>query len=91
MEYSITHNQQNHRFETIVDAHMAYVEYVPFEKGIRMTHTIVPQPIEGRGIAAALVKATLEFALREKIKVVPICSYVVAYLKRHTEYETLLQ
>lgn len=91
MEYAITHNREQNRFETVVEGSRAYVEYAPSTDSIRITHTIVPVPIEGRGIAGALTKAVLEYARTANLKVIPICSYVVAYFKRHPEYEDLLK
>lgn len=90
MECSITHNLQKHRFETVVDGYKAHIEYVPFDGGIRLTHTVVSAPIEGRGVAAALVKEALDFARTQGVKVIPICSYVVVYMKRHPEYNDIL-
>ena len=40
------------------------------------THTIVPEPIAGRGIAALLVDRLVEDAREKGFKIVPRCSYV---------------
>ena len=45
-------------------------------------HTHVPAPLEGRGIAAALVAATLAHARAQGLRVRPVCSYVAAYMRR---------
>jgi predicted GNAT family acetyltransferase len=55
-----------------------------------LTHTEVPPALEGRGIAAALVKAALDWARAEGLRVRPLCSYVVAYMRRHPETQDLL-
>jgi len=53
-------------------------------------HTGVPAAIGGRGVAAALVRAALDHARGEGLKVVPACSYVAAYFKRHPQDADLL-
>ena len=55
MEYEIKHDTGKHRFETSVEGYTAYASYIPSDGIINMNHTIVPPPLEGRGIAAALV------------------------------------
>ncbi len=55
-----------------------------------IVHTEVPPQLEGRGIAAALVRAAFEHAEPPGFKVVPACSYVRAYVRRHPETQALL-
>ena len=55
-----------------------------------LTHTEVPPALEGRGIAAALVKATLDWARAEGLHVRPLCSYVSAYMRRNPGTQDLL-
>jgi predicted GNAT family acetyltransferase len=50
-----------------------------------ITHTRVPQPIGGRGIAAELMAAALGAAKEAGWSVVPKCSYAVAYMQRHAQ------
>ena len=37
-----------------------------------------------------MVKAALEYAKEEGLKVVPQCPFVRSYIERHKEYESLL-
>ncbi|HYI08777.1 MAG TPA: GNAT family N-acetyltransferase [Thermoanaerobaculia bacterium] len=92
MAYDIQHNEKTSQYETTVDGQVAYVAYDLEEPDrIVLTHTIVPDAISGRGIAGELVKHALDAARGRKLTVVPQCSYVAAYIKRHPEYEDLLQ
>jgi uncharacterized protein len=50
-----------------------------------ITHTGVPHPFEGRGIAAQLVQRAVADARAQGFKIVPACSYVVALFKRHAK------
>ena len=91
MAYDIQHNEETSQYETTVDGQVAFVAYDLEEPNrIVLTHTIVPDALSGRGIAGELVKHALDDARARKLTVVPQCSYVAAYIKRHPEYEELL-
>ena len=85
MTREIIHNKKICRFETIEEGITGYVEYEQYAGGIDITHTIVPKPIGGRGIAADLVKEALEYAKENGMKVIPTCSYVKVFLERYKE------
>ena len=61
MNYEIIHQPEQKLFKTEVDGRTAFVQYRLIGDSLDIIHTIVPQPIEGRGIAAALVKAAYEY------------------------------
>ena len=86
----LIHDPARHRFSTVVDGHEAELIYEPEDGAIAIVHTGVPSEIEGRGIAAELVKAALEFARAAGLKVAPRCAYAAVYVKRHPEYDDLL-
>lgn len=87
MEYDIVHYPEKHRFELKRDGMAAFVQYRLVGNNLDVIHTIVPEPLEGQGIAAALVKAAFDYALENQLKPRATCSYAVAWLKRHKEYE----
>jgi predicted GNAT family acetyltransferase len=86
----VTHDEKKQRFETHLDGHMAYMSYSFHGEVVDFDHTYVPGEFRGRGVAGALVRAGLEEARRQRWKVVPSCSYVAAYIERHSEYSDLL-
>jgi uncharacterized protein len=91
MTYDIRNNEQESRFETTVDGHLAIAAYDLEEPDrIVFTHTEVPEELSGRGIAAAIVKYGLDHAREQNLTVVPQCAYVAAYVKRNSEYQDLL-
>lgn len=57
---------------------------------IRITHTGVPAPFEGRGIALALVKRAIADARETGTRIIPQCSYVAAQFRRHPDWADLL-
>lgn len=52
---------------------------------LTLVHTEVAGELEGRGIAGALAAAALEWARSEHWRVVPLCPFVTAYLRRHPD------
>jgi len=91
MNYKVTHNLNNHRFETEVDGYTGHLEYIVVNGALDLAHTIVPKEIGSRGVAAALVEGALLYARANNMKVIPSCSYVAVYIRRHPEYEVLVQ
>ncbi|MFT3757204.1 MAG: GNAT family N-acetyltransferase [Pseudoxanthomonas sp.] len=89
--FTIQHNPGESRFSTVVDGHPAELDYRRHEGYMAIEHTIVPGAIGGRGIAGALVRAALEYARAQGLKVVPACSYAAQFIQRHPEYADLVR
>ncbi len=53
-------------------------------------HTKVDPAYEGRGIGSRLVRWELDDVRRRGLKVVPVCPFVRAFIRRHDEYADLL-
>ena len=87
----VIHNISTLRFEALVDGQLCECCYRRDGPVLTFTHTEVPPALAGRGIAAALVKAALEWAQLEGLQVVPACSYVAAYMQRHPQTQALLR
>jgi hypothetical protein len=87
---TVRHNPQSCRFEATVDGELARCDYRMDGEVMLLVHTEVPPALEGRGIAGALVRAALDHAAAEGLRVRPRCSYVSTYLARHPQYRTLL-
>jgi predicted GNAT family acetyltransferase len=79
----INHDAAAHRFTTTVDGERAVLDYTLAAGVMTITHTEVPEPIEGRGIAAQLTRKALDTAREQGWRVVPACSYAAGYLARH--------
>jgi predicted GNAT family acetyltransferase len=80
---NMTHDQDSHQFSAEVDGVRAVLDYTLTGSVMNITHTGVPTAIGGRGVAAELMRAALATAQERKWSVNPICSYAVAYMKKH--------
>ena len=89
MTLTIEHLPHQGRFQTVVDGHLGVCDYRLEGSVMHMTHTEVAPELEGRGIAAALVRAALDHAKAAGLKVNPLCWYVRSYLQRHPETAAL--
>lgn len=85
----IVHNPVESRFETRVDGQLAKLDYMESGDTIVMTHVGVPVEFRGRGVAGIITKAGLEYAKSKSLRVIPMCSYVRAYIKRNPQYVEL--
>lgn len=86
----VRHNKEHRRYEMEVDGLLSVADYQLQDGKMLFTHTGVPRELEGRGIAGKIVKFALEDARAQNLKVVPLCSYVATYIRRHAEYQDLL-
>lgn len=85
----VKRNETESRFESTVDGYLCVAEYSLREGEMVFTHTFVPPELRGRGIAEKLVRAGLDHARHEGLRVVPACSYVASFIRRHREYAPL--
>jgi predicted GNAT family acetyltransferase len=86
----VLHNVAASRFEATVDGMLCVANYHLVGQVMRIHHTEVPRALEGRGIAAAIVRAALAHAEANGLAVEPRCGYVRAYMRRHPETQRLL-
>ena len=85
----IRHDAEAGRFSVVVEGVEAELEYRRDGGTITILHPGVPSPIGGRGIAGDLVRATLDWARTEGLKVITACSYSHAWVDKHPEYADL--
>ena len=87
---SVRHNVAARRFEMEVAGRLAVADYEVDGERIVFTHTFVPPELRGRGVAEKLVRAALDWAHTGQRRVVPACSYVAAFIRRHPEFGPLV-
>lgn len=86
----IRHNTAARRFEATVDRLLCRCDYRMHGGTMMLVHTEVPPQLERRGFASMLVRAAFDYAREKGLEVLPVCSYVSAWARRHPEVEPLL-
>ncbi len=89
MTHTVRHCPASQRFLLETGEHLAHLDYQLEGRTMSIAHTRVPEAIAGRGFAALLTRAALEEARRNNWQVIPLCSYVAAYMLRHPEHDDL--
>ena len=89
-ELAVEHNQAARRYEARIGEALAVLEYKRRGKTIVFTHTGVPKPLEGQGIAGRLTQVALDEARAQHLTVIPLCPFVAAYVRRHKEYQDIV-
>lgn len=89
----VRHNPAGHRYEAWVDG--APVGHVLYREGpepgrVAFLHTEVTDRLEGRGIGRELVRNALDAARAQGQQVAPVCPFVAAYLRGHSDYWDLI-
>ena len=79
--YILKDNEARSRYEFDLGGHTAYIDYEK-DNGTNVC--------EGRGVGAQLVAAALADIRRQRLKVVPQCSFVAVYIKRHPEWSDMV-
>ena len=90
-EPPIRHDPNAGRFTLAVPSGEAVLAYAPTGKAVlEFFSTYVPPGDRGRGVAARLVRAGLDYARAEGYRVIPTCWYVRQWMRAHPESEDLL-
>jgi predicted GNAT family acetyltransferase len=90
--YSVKHNTDEQEFTVDVNGSGGELAYsLPQENVIDFSHTYVDEDLRNQGIANELIKAGLQYAQDNNLKVIASCPAVSAYIRRHPEWQTLLQ
>ena len=90
MKWAIAHDAAHRRFETTAEGEHCTLDYELDGNTMTITHVFVPDPVTGRGIAAALTDAALAHARTAGWRVIPQCPYAVAYVQRHPGWADVL-
>jgi predicted GNAT family acetyltransferase len=82
--FIVRDNPEESRLETEVDGQIATLRYERHPHAVVLVETDVPSALRGRGVANALAKWAVETAERDNLRVVAVCPFVQAFIKRHS-------
>lgn len=90
MDGDVIKSEARQRYELQADGGVAVAYYEPRGQAIAFTHTLVPERLQGRGLAGRLIKAALADVRQQGLKVIAECQFVASYIERHPEERDLL-
>jgi predicted GNAT family acetyltransferase len=90
MQAPVRDNPAQSRYEMPVDNDVAFITYRRAAGVVTMLHAAVPSRLSGRGVGTSLVRGALDLVRAEDSKVVPLCSFVAAFIDRNVAYQDLL-
>jgi len=91
-EPHIVHEPERRRFEIFVDdTRVGHTSYRDEPERRVFTHTEIDPALEGRGLGGRLAAFALDETAAEGLRVVPVCSFIAAYIERHPRYQELVE
>jgi predicted GNAT family acetyltransferase len=74
------------RYEALRDgAVVGLIRYRVEPGAVVLVHTEVDEAVEGTGVGSQLVRGALDDIRARRLRLVPVCPFVAAYLRRHPE------
>ena len=89
MSEPVIRNEAHQRYELHAEGGIAVAHYEMRGEAIALVHTIVPERLQGRGLASILIKGALDDIRARGLKVLPDCPFVARYIERHPEERDL--
>jgi hypothetical protein len=87
---AVRDNREAGRYELQVGEQVAFLDYRRTNGTVVLAYVETPVPLQGRGLAGVLTRHALEAARAEGLRVVPQCSFVRDYIRKHPEFEELV-
>ena len=76
-------NPEAQQFELHIDGETAFLAYRRSDTSLVLVHTEVPERLRGKHLGERLVVAALDSARAAGLRIVPVCPFVRAYLRKH--------
>lgn len=87
----VVDNKLELRYELWVgEERVGFIAYRREPAAIVLVHTDVDPRFEGRGLGSRLLASVLQDIRSRELKLVPLCPFVAAYLRRHPEDSDLV-
>jgi hypothetical protein len=86
----VINNKARKRYELHAEGGIAVAYYELRSDAVAFVHTVVPEHLQGRGLASILIKGALADVRTRNLKVIAECPFVARYIERHPEDQDLL-
>ena len=90
MSEIVTDNIERSQYELPVAGQTVFARYRRKDGIVSILHVEAPVALRGSGAAGRLMQGIVELARTQNEKLVPLCSYAAAWMRRHPESADLL-
>ena len=87
---AVRDHAQRSRFELEEAGALAYADYRREGGRLVVPYVYAPPELRGTGAAGRLMEGVLAAARTQGLRVLPLCGYAAAYIRRHREHHDLL-
>lgn len=88
----VRHDEEQQRYVLEINGQLlGFAQY--HEEGDRQifTHTEIDGSLSGKGMGSMLVRKSLDDARQRGKRIVPVCEFIGAYVKKHPDWNDLLE
>lgn len=86
---NVTRNEAENTFEVLIDGHLCKLDYMQDGNNFIIEHVGVDPVFRGQGVAGKIMETALEYARQNSLRVIPMCSYAVHYIRQNPQYVDL--
>ncbi len=90
-ENTVRKNEAESQYEILVGDEVAgYATYTDRDGARELPHTVVDPKFRGQGLSKPLIKAALDDARADDMRVIPSCPAVERFIEQNPEYSDLV-
>ena len=90
-ENTVRKNEAESQYEILVGNEVAgYATYTDRDGARELPHTVVDPKFRGQGLSKPLIKAALDDARADDVRVIPSCPAVERFIEQNPEYSDLV-
>lgn len=86
----IRDNPNRSRYELDIDGQIVFANYRRQGDVLAITHVEAPVSLRGTGAASRFMQGLMQVMRQQGQKVLPLCGYASAWLRRHREFADLV-
>ncbi|MDA3865284.1 MAG: GNAT family N-acetyltransferase [Salinivirgaceae bacterium] len=90
-KFELINNEAIKRFEVQVGEYTPFVTYQLKGDVMYLNFAKVPKELEGQGVGKKMVEQVLTYTEQAGYKVVPVCGFIAAIIKRNPRWHSLLR
>jgi len=90
MTGEVRDNPEARRYELAVDGKVAVMTYNLNPPQLMITEALVPEALEGLGLAGRLAAAVVADVRARGLVLLPVCPYLAGWLQKHPEHADIV-